>query len=44
MEEGKNHTDYETRHTKQLGRYQILPDKLSRHWWKDTRKGIGKQN
>jgi hypothetical protein len=23
MEEGKNHTDHETRHTKQPGRFQI---------------------
>jgi hypothetical protein len=37
MEEGKNHTDHETRYTKQPGRYQIPPDKPSQHWWKDIR-------
>jgi hypothetical protein len=44
MEEGKNHTDHEIRHTKQPGRYQIPPDKPSQHWGKDTRKGVDKQN
>ena len=44
MEEGKNHTGHETRHTKQQGRYQISSDKPSQHRRKNTGKGTDKQN
>jgi hypothetical protein len=44
MEEGKNPTDHETKNTTQPGRYQIQPNKPSKHWGKGTRKGIDKQN
>jgi len=38
MGEGKNHTDYETRHAKQQGRYKISPDKPSQRWGKILEK------
>jgi len=39
MEEGKNHTDHEIRHTKQPGPYQIPPNK-SQHWGKILEKAL----